>query len=546
MNKNPFQKLLSMLSVDKRDILYLYAYSIFYSLVSLSLPLGIQAIIGLIQAGTVSTNWIILSAIVTIGVIAGGVLQVMQLSITEIIQQRIFTRAAFEFTYRIPRFQSSSIRGIYPPEMINKFFDTLNIQKGLPKLLMDFSSSAIQIIIGLILLSTYHPFFITFGVALILLLTAILYYTGPRGLESSLQESTYKYKVAHWLQEIARTMDTFKRAGHTELPLEKTDGLVQSYLSHRKKHWKTLIFQFSNIVAFKAFVTLGLLVIGGLLVIKNEINIGQFVASEIVIILIVNSAEKLILTMEPIYDVLTAVEKISKVTDIPLEEDQGVIRFSDIDTGMGAAIDLKGVTYTSQDGKLDILKDLNISIASGARVVITGSNGSGKSTLLRLLSAQYEATSGTVSYNGQTAGNLNTADLRYHIGDCFLSETLFEGTLLENITLGRPEIDLSDVEWAVHGLGLKNFIMSLPMGYETPVGPTAIPLSSSLIERILLARAIITRPRLLLVDDVFHLFDPKDRKSIIDFVWDEKQPWTLVAASNLDVVCSHSTQTIKL
>ena len=544
MNKHPFQKLLAMLSVDKRDILYLYAYSIFYSLVSLTLPLGIQAIIGLIQAGTVSTNWIILSAIVTLGVIAGGIFQVMQLSIAEIIQQRIFARAAFEFTYRIPRFQNFSIRGKYPPELINRFFDILNIQHGLPKLLMDFSASAIQIIFGLLLLSTYHPIFITFGVALIALLTAILYYTGPRGLESSIQESTMKYKVAHWLEEIARTMDTFKRAGHTELPLEKTDGLVSQYLKHRKKHWKVLIFQFSNIVGFKALVTLGLLVIGGLLVIQNEINIGQFVASEIVIILIVNSAEKLILTMEPMYDVLTAVEKISSVTDIPMEEDQGVIMFSDIDTGKGAAIDLKNLSYTSEDGKIDILKNINTSIASGARVVITGANGSGKSTLLRLLSAQYEATNGTVSYNGHTAGNLNTADLRYNIGDCFLSETLFEGTLLENI--GRPEIELSDVEWAVNGLGLKNFIMSLPMGYETPVGPTAIPLSSSLIERILLARAIITRPRLLLVDDVFHLFDPVDRKAIIDFIWDEKQPWTLVAASNLDVVCSHSTQTIKL
>ena len=546
MSNHPFKKLIAMLSVDKRDILYLYAYSIFYSLVSLTLPLGIQAIIGLIQAGIVSINWIILSAIVTVGVILGGILQVMQLSITEIIQQRIFTRAAFEFTYRIPRFQSSSIRGIYPPELINKFFDTLNIQKGLPKLLMDFSSSALQIVIGLILLSTYHPFFITFGLALILLLTAILYYTGPRGLESSLQESTYKYHVAHWLQEIARTMDTFKRAGHTELPLEKTDALVQSYLKHRKKHWKTLIFQFSNIVGFKALVTLGLLLIGGLLVIDNEINVGQFVASEIVIILIVNSAEKLILTMEPIYDVLTAVEKISRVTNIPLEEDQGAIMFKEIDTGMGASIDLKQVYYTSEEGKTTILNNIDVSIPSGARVVITGPNGSGKSTLLRLLSAQYEATSGTVSYNGQTAGNLNTADLRYNIGDCFLSENLFEGTLLENITLGRPEIELSDVEWAVSGLGLKNFIMSLPKGYETPVGPTATPLSSSLIEKILLARAIITRPRLLLVDDVFHLFDPKERNSIIDFIWDKKQPWTLVAASNLEVVSEHSSQTIKL
>jgi len=546
MNKKPFRKFIAMLSEDKRDIIYLYAYALFYSLVTLSLPLGVQAIVGLIQAGTISTNWIILSAIVTIGVILGGILQIMQLSISEILQQRIFTRAAFEFTYRIPRFQTTSIRGKYPPELINRFFDTLNIQKGLSKILMDFSSSAMQILFGLILLSTYHPLFITFGIALIALLVAILYYTGPRGLESSMQESTYKYKIAHWLKEIARTMDTFKRAGHTELPLEKTDALVSKYLEHRKKHWKILIFQYSNIVAFKALVTLGLLILGGLLVIRNEINIGQFVASEIVIILIITSAEKLILTMEPIYDVLTAVEKISAVTDIPLEEDQGAIMFSDMDTGMGAAVSTNGLSYTSQDGTLDILKDLNLSISSGARVVITGKNGSGKSTLLRLLAVQYDATKGTVSFNGHSSGSLNTADLRYHVGDCFLSEDLFEGTLLENITLGRPEIELTDVVWAITGLRLTSFVESLLKGFETPVGPNAIPLSSSLVERILLARAIVTRPRLLLMDDIFHLFDPKERNDIISFIWDERQPWTLIAASNLDIVKDNSTQIIEL
>ncbi len=546
MQKNPFQKFIAMLSPDRRDIVYLYSYALFYSLVSLTLPLGVQAIIGLIQAGMVSTSWIILSAVVTAGVIIGGILQVLQLSISEILQQRIFTRAAFEFTYRIPRFQNASIRGQYPPELINKFFDTLNVQKGLSKILMDFSASSLQIVIGLILLSTYHPFFITFGVALIALLIAILYYTGPRGLESSMKESTYKYKIAHWLKEIARTMDTFKRAGHTELPLERTDELVNSYLEHRKRHWKVLIFQYANIVGFKAFVTLGLLIIGGLLVIENEINVGQFVASEIVIILIINSAEKLILTMEPIYDVLTAVEKMSTVTDIPLEEDQGALLFDSVDTGMGATVELKDLCYTSLDGTRSILNKINTLIPSGARAVITGKNGSGKSTLLRLLAVQYEPTGGTVSFNGHPSGNLNTADLRYHVGDCFLSEDLFEGSLLENITLGRPEIELSDVEWAVEGLGLKNFIQSLPKGYETPVGPTAIPLSSSLVERILLARAIVVRPRLLLLDDIFHLFDPKERKNIIEFIWDERQPWTLVAASNLPAVKEASNLTIEL
>ncbi len=546
MNKNPFQKFIAMLSEDRRDIMYLYAYALFYAIVNLSLPLGVQAIIGLIQAGMVSTSWIILSAVVTAGVLIGGVLQVLQLSISEILQQRIFTRAAFEFTYRIPRFQNASIRGQYPPELINRFFDTLNVQKGLSKILMDFSASSLQILIGLILLSTYHPFFITFGVALIIVLVAILYYTGPRGLESSMKESTYKYKIAHWLKEIARTMDTFKRAGHTELPLERTDELVNSYLEHRKRHWKVLIFQYANIVGFKAFVTLGLLIIGGLLVIQNEINVGQFVASEIVIILIINSAEKLILTMEPIYDVLTAVEKMSTVTDIPLEEDQGAMLFDTIDTGMGASLELKDLTYTSEDGSRAILNNLNLNIPSGARAVITGPNGSGKSTLLRLLAVQYEPTHGTVSFNGYPSGNLNTADLRYHVGDCFLSEDLFEGTLVENITLGRPEIELSDVEWAVQGLGLQSFIKSLPKGYETMVGPTARPLSSSLVERILLARAIVVRPRLLLLDDIFHLFDPKERKNIVEFIWDPTQPWTLVAASNLPTVKENSTLTIEL
>lgn len=546
MTKNPFQKFIAMLSEDRRDIMYLYSYALFYAIVNLSLPLGVQAIIGLIQAGMVSTSWIILSAVVTAGVLIGGVLQVLQLSISEILQQRIFTRAAFEFTYRIPRFQNASIRGQYPPELINRFFDTLNVQKGLSKILMDFSASSLQILIGLILLSTYHPFFITFGVALIIVLVAILYYTGPRGLESSMKESTYKYKIAHWLKEIARTMDTFKRAGHTELPLERTDELVNSYLEHRKRHWKVLIFQYANIVGFKAFVTLGLLIIGGLLVIQNEINVGQFVASEIVIILIINSAEKLILTMEPIYDVLTAVEKMSKVTDIPLEEDQGAMLFDTIDTGMGASLDLKELTYMSEDGSRAILNNLNLNIPSGARAVITGPNGSGKSTLLRLLAVQYEPTHGTVSFNGYPSGNLNTADLRYHVGDCFLSEDLFEGTLVENITLGRPEIELSDVEWAVQGLGLQSFIKSLPKGYDTMVGPTARPLSSSLVERILLARAIVVRPRLLLLDDIFHLFDPKERKNIVEFIWNPSQPWTLVAASNLPTVKENSTLTIEL
>ena len=200
----PLKRLLRLLAIDRRDILFVYLYAAVNGLVALSLPLGIQAIIGLILAGRVSTSWIILTVIVTAGVALSGLLQVVQLSITEVLQQRIFTRSAFEFAYRIPRFKTEAMRGIYAPELVNRFFDTLNVQKGLSKLLLDFTASGLQILFGLILLSFYHPFFIFFGVFLAALLGAIVYWTGPKGLKTSLKESSDKYRVAHWLQELAR------------------------------------------------------------------------------------------------------------------------------------------------------------------------------------------------------------------------------------------------------------------------------------------------------------------------------------------------------
>ena len=200
----PLLRLARMFARDRRDILYVYGYGAFNGLVALSLPLGIQAIVGLILAGRVSTSWIILTAVVTLGIVLSGLLQVIQLSITEVLQQRVFTRAAFDFAYRIPRFRSDAVRDLYAPELVNRFFDTLNVQKGLSKLLLDFSSSALQILFGLLLLSFYHPFFIFFGIALLAVLAGIVAVTGRWGLASSLKESSWKYEVAHWLEELAR------------------------------------------------------------------------------------------------------------------------------------------------------------------------------------------------------------------------------------------------------------------------------------------------------------------------------------------------------
>ena len=222
----PMFRLKKLLSVDKREITQVYIYALLNGLVNLSLPLGIQAIINLIQGGEVSTSWIILVAFVLIGIALTGVFQLMQLRIVENIAQKIFSRASFEFAYRIPRIKYSELYKYYAPELANRFFDTITIQKGLPKILIDFSLAAFQIIAGLIVLSLYHSFFILFGVVLIALVYSILVFTGPKGLTTSLKESKHKYDVAHWLEEVARTKMSFKLVKNPEVSLRNTDKSV--------------------------------------------------------------------------------------------------------------------------------------------------------------------------------------------------------------------------------------------------------------------------------------------------------------------------------
>ena len=198
----PLSRFWLLLKPDKKEIKNVYIYSVFNGLVNLSLPLGIQAIINLIQGGSLSTSWIVLVFFVILGITISGVLQIQQLKITEYLQQKIFTRAAFEFAYRIPRIKLEAIYNYYAPELMNRFFDVTALQKGLSKILIDFSTASIQILFGLVLLSLYHPFFIVYSLVLIILVYAIFKLTSKKGLTTSMNESKYKYKVVHWQEQV--------------------------------------------------------------------------------------------------------------------------------------------------------------------------------------------------------------------------------------------------------------------------------------------------------------------------------------------------------
>ncbi|MCA6074737.1 peptidase domain-containing ABC transporter [Fulvivirga sedimenti] len=528
---NPLQRLMRLLSEEKKDIFYIYIYAVLIGLISLTLPLGIQATVSLISGGVVFSSVYVLIALVIIGVFAAGGLQVMQITLVEFLQRRVFTKAAFEFAFRIPRIKNEALLNYYAPELMNRFFDVLTLQKGLPKLLIDLSAGVIQILFGLILLSLYHPFFVFFSLLLVGMLVLIFYFTGPKGLSSSIKESKYKYKVVYWLEELARTINSFKISGNTPLPIRKTDYNVNNYLKNRKVHFGVLVNQYIFILLFKGLVTGGLLIIGTILVVQREITLGQFVASEVIIILTLNSVEKIIMYMDVVYDMLTAVDKISQVTDLPLEKSGGI----DIPKHLlerGMEVRVKKLSYKFPGSTDYVLKDVETHIRSGERICISGGAGSGRTVFTKVLTGLHQGYEGIITMDGYSLRDLDLTNLRDKIGKNVSQEDIFEGTIFENVLLSKPNSKAEDALWALDKVNVGDTINAMPEGLDTPMLSGGKGLSRGVVNKIILARCLAKRPSLLVLNDFFKDFIQSERLSLIQMLTAKEHNWTLIVVSN--------------
>ena len=538
----PWNRFINLLKLERKDIFQIFYYAIFGGFVALTLPLGIQAIINLIQGAQVSTSWIVLVVVVTLGVMFSGALQLMQLRIIETIQQRIFTRSSFELSYRFPKIKMTELRNYYPPELANRFFDTLTIQKGLSKILIDVPTALLQIVFALILLSFYHPFFIIFGILLLLLIFIVFKFTAQKGLQTSLIESKMKYKVAHWIQEVARTVVSFKLSGNTNLAMSKNDYLVDKYLKARENHFKILILQFSQMIGFKVVVTASLLLIGGGLVLSQEMNIGQFVAAEIIILLVIASVEKLIIGLESLYDVLTSIEKIGQVVDKELESQNGekpVFKGS-------FAIELDDVSYSVEDRAKVILNEVSLKLNPSSRILIMGESGAGKSTLLKLISGVIQPTTGNIYINNLSLNSLNLNHYRSQLGLSLSEETPFEGTLRENLIFGTDKVKDQVIFDTMEIVGLDQFLKEQPEGLDTVIYPEGKQMSYTVSKKIILARAIIKQPKVMILEDPLDQFILEETKRIIEYLTAPERPWSLIVVSSKKSWRTKCTKTITL
>ncbi len=521
------RKLVAILQLDKKEVSAIYIYAILAGLVQLVTPLGIQSIIGFVMAGALSTSIVVLIAVVVLGVFLNGLFQIRQLQIIEKIKQKIYTRDALSFAQKIPHLNLEKLDNYYLPELVNRFFDTINLQKGIEKILLEIPAAFIQILFGIILLSLYHPIFIAFGIVLVLLLYIILATTLPKGFTKSLLASDYKYKTAGWLQELARVVKTFKYGEKTSLHIEKTDDLVSNYLLARTSYFKILLTQFWSLVVFKIIITAAMLIVGVYLLLNQQINIGQFIAADIVILAVISSVEKLIQTLDKAYDTLTAIEKLDKIKSAELESAGS----EKITTNNGIKIDFKNVSFSYPNGK-SVLNDINIDIKEGEKVLIVGNSGSGKSTLLRLLTGTFTNFTGSIRINNLAIGSYSIDSLRSNTGVLISQQDIFQGTIRDNVTMGDSSITNDDLYNITKVTGLETFIEELEIGFDTAIDPAGKKLPEKIKQGVLLARALLSKKSLMLLENPFDGLEKDTIENVKVFMAKSENTTMLVTAAS--------------
>ncbi|WP_295221460.1 ABC transporter ATP-binding protein [uncultured Chryseobacterium sp.] len=533
-------KLFKYITKEKKDVTNIYFYAILNGLVQLSVPLGIQSIVSFVMGATMATSIYILIIFVVLGTWLVGYFRLKVMQIIEKIQQKIFVEFSIAFAEKLPKVNLSSTRKYYLPELVNRFFDTQNLQKGISKILLEIPAAIIQIVFGIVLLSFYHPWFLSFGALVILCVVIIFNFTLESGIKSSLEESDKKYETASWIEDIAASVKTFKINSESETHLKGADERVLGYLDHRTSHFRVLVIQYKTIIAFKVIITLAMLAIGTYLLVNQKLNIGAFIATEIVVLSIMSAVEKLIVSLESYYDVIASLAKLTKVTELEEEKNGEIVP---VQKEEGMEVEFKNVDFNFNNN-IHILQDINFTIKENTLTVITGELGSGKSLLLNMMAGFYPPTAGSILINKIPLKNIDKDKLRMEMGVYLEDMRIIQGTVQDNILLGNENVSTEDVLALSEKIGAENISSQFTNGLSTKISETDPEISFSSKKKILLLRAMAGNKKLLLLEDPIDGMNDTFKYKMLQYLEEIKHKTTIVIVSQNSEILHYADQHI--
>jgi putative ABC transport system ATP-binding protein len=536
----PQRRLLQMVRPDRSDVWSIVVFGLLVAALTLATPIAVQQLVNSVALGGLMQPVVVLALLLFFGLSFSAVLSALQAYVAEIVQRRIFVRVVADLSHRLPRVQLEAFDSQHGPELVNRFFDVMTVQKVGATLLLDGVGLMLQTIIGLLVLSFYHPLMLAFSVLLLFGIAIVVFVVGRGAVSTAIAESKSKYAMAGWLEEMARNAAELKSAGGARFAADRADALAHQYLEARTTHYRVVFRQLSGALGMQVFASSALLGLGGGLVIMGQLTLGQLVASELIVTAIVAAFAKLGKHMEGYYDLLAAVDKLGHLFDLPLERMDGEVYEP---AGAGASLSFHEVDYAY--GRTKVVDGLSFVIAPKERVALVGPIGSGKSTVLDIAIGFRTPNSGYVTLDGIDLRELRLETVRDEVVMVGRHE-MIEATIEDNVRLGRAHVSSRAIRTALEEVGLLEEIRQLPDGIATMLSNGGAPLSDGQIIRITLARAIAARPHLILLDESLLDLDDRSRRKVFDTLFDPEAPWTLVVTAVTDEIEERCDRVIRL
>lgn len=539
---SPSQRLWRIIITEKKDILVLISYGAAVGFLSLVVPIAAQSLVNTVAFTSILQPIVILAFVVLLMLGLASAIRLMQTTVVETIQQRIFARISLDMAYRLPRVRYEVFDENRGTELVNRFFESLTVQKSAALLLLDGMAVTLQAVIGLVLLAFYHPILLAFDVILIICIGLVIILPARAAIRASIKESKAKYKVAAWLEEIARNQVLFRLLNGPTYALSRADEVTRDYLLARKSHFRILFQQIGGTLVVQTTMSALLLGLGSFLVIRKQLTLGQLVAAELVVTTVVGSFVKFGKYLESFYDLVASVDKLGHIFDLPLEKAGG----EKLNSEKGPfSLCLENVSFRYGSASNAAVEGLSVNIGGGEKVGIDGINGSGKSTVLELLVGLRQPTTGSIQIHGFDLRDLELSEFRKEVAFVRTDE-LFDGTVLENIRMGRDWITLEEVREALNQMALLDEVLALPEGLQTDLSGSQCPLSTGQTQRLILVRAIVGKPKLLVLDEALENIDLDSKKKVLKVLTHRQAPWTLVLATHDSLELSHCEKVLCL
>ncbi|MFO0939474.1 MAG: ABC transporter ATP-binding protein [Pirellulales bacterium] len=515
---SPASRFLTMLRLDQRDIWTVVLFALVNGILGLASPLAVEALVNVVSWGTYLQPLLVLGLVLLLCLGLAGILNILQSFVVEIIQRRQFVRIVSDLAHRFPRANQEDLKGLYAREYANRIFDIMTIQKSVATLLLDGISIVLATVLGMTLLAFYHPFLLGFDLVLLLSMIAITWLLGRGGVDTAIDESITKYRVAHWLQDVLSSPAAFKVNGGESLAIEQANRLTTQYVLARQKQFRVVIRQFAFAIGLQAIASTAILGLGGWLVIRQQLTLGQLVASELIVTVVVGAFSKAGKLFEKFYDLMASIDKVGHLLDISVDQRRAIGEVKD------APAEIQWSNLTLAGTPISATH-----IAAGRHVAVTGISVSARNQLLKAISGLVLPEHGRIEINGTDAKQVafSGRSIVAYAGPV----EFIHSTLLTNVSLARTSVGLSHVREAIHQVGLTEAIANLPHGLDSVLQSDGQPLSIAQQAQLMIARAIVGNPKLLIIDGLLDLLPVELRRHIWMNLSHVDNPWTLIVGT---------------